>query len=133
MAHTRRYEEIRASDLEPLKRVLRLHLQAYHRGRTNRADKWTLVERACGVKIPEGQRNANNPHERKVPMAIAEMRKDGEPVCSDSGGGYWWAESLEEVEAVTAELEGRAKDLLETANVMRKRALETFGAQARLF
>lgn len=82
---------------------------------------------------PQDQRNANNPHERKVRMAIAEMRKDGEPVCSDSGGGYWWAESLEEVEAVTAELEGRAKDLLETASVMRKRALEAFGAQARLF
>lgn len=133
MAHTKQYEEIRASDLEPIKRYLRMRLQAYHRGRMRRADKWTLVERVCGKQISVDQRNANNPHERKVRMAIAEMRKDGEPICSDSGGGYWWAESLEEVEAVTAELEGRAKDLMETASVMRRRAIEAFGAQARLF
>lgn len=133
MARTARYEEIRTSDLEPIKRYLRMYLRANHTGRMRRADKWTLVERVLGAPIPQDQRNANNPHERKVRLAIAEMRKDGEPVCSDSGGGYWWAESLEEVEAVAAELEGRAKDLLETANVMRKRALEAFGAQARLF
>lgn len=129
----KRYEEIRVSDLEPIKRYLRMHLRTNHAGRAHRADKWTLVERVFGAAIPDGQRNANNPHERKVRMAIAEMRKDGEPVCSDSSGGYWWAESLEEVEAVTAELEGRAKDLLETASVMRKRAIEAFGAQPQLF
>lgn len=129
---TKQYESLIQSDLEPLKRLIRLHLQAYHRGSNRRIDRWELVELVSGQEIPPAKRTNNNPHDRRVRLAIAEMRKEGDPICSDSSGGYWWAASPEEIEGLVAELESRARDLLETANRMRRRSLEIFGAQSRL-
>jgi len=120
--------------VEELKIKIERELQLWHRGQENRAEKWILAEQVCGVSIPLHERNNNSPYERRMRLAIAELRKEGKPICSDTtGGGYWWATSMQDVLVMSGELRARAKDLLQTARQMRAEALREFGGQERLF
>lgn len=124
---------ITISGVDELKPIVLVELRTWHRGQANRAEKWALVEKVCGVSIPVTKRTNNNLYDRKVRLAISELRKEGALICSDTDGGYWWAASIEDVLSVSESLRGRAKDLLRTARQMRVEALREFGGQQRLF
>lgn len=121
------------SGVDELKSAIETELKTWHRGHEKRAEKWQLVERVCRVIIPEHERNNNNPHERRVRMAISQMRKAGRLICSDTAGGYWWANSIDDVLSVSDGLRSRAKDLLKTARQLRAEAMREFGGQQRMF
>lgn len=118
--------------VEDLKPVIVLKLKAHHAGSAHRAEKWEFVEAVCGVTIAESERNNNNLFERRVRAAISELRKEGALICSDTTGGYWWAESLEDVMGMSDSLRDRAKDLLKTARQLRAQARREFGGQMRM-
>jgi len=117
---------------EALKPVVVELLKSFHRGKERRAEKWKLVELACAVKIPEQERTNNNMYERRVREAVEMLRNEGALICSDSGGGYWWAQSIEDVLAVSDGLRRRARSLLRTARSLRRNGLHEFGGQMRM-
>lgn len=117
---------------EALKPVVAELLKNFHRGHARRAEKWSLVERACNVTIPDAERTSNNMFERRAREAIELLRNEGGLVCSDSSGGYWWAQSIEDVLAVSDGLRRRARSLLRTARNLRRAAVHEFGGQMRL-
>ena len=104
-----------------------------HRGRFNRIGKWRLVETVFMLHIPQAKRNANNPFERKMREAISHMRHNGVLIGSDTRGGYWLMEELDEVLAVAGQFRQRAKDLLHSASKLESTGRSVFGGQRRLF
>lgn len=71
--------------------------------------------------------------QRQLRIAIRDMRRKGIPICSKAGKGYFWPESLEEVQACQAvEFESKAKDMLATGKAMMDGAIALFGNQRRL-
>lgn len=121
-----------APSVETLKPIIKIELETWHRGRERRAEKWALVEKVCQVSIPEDERNNNNPFERRVREAMSELRKEHVLICSDTKGGYWVADCLEDVLAVAEDLRKRARDLLVSARELRAEAKREFGGQLRL-
>jgi hypothetical protein len=72
--------------------------------------------------------------DRQIRATVEELRNEGFPIVSDSGhAGYYFASSLDEIETLTQELESRSKKMLEQSRMMKRRALELFGAQQALF
>ena len=72
------------------------------------------------------------PGDRRIRNTIRDLRRDGALILSTGGrkGGYWKAESLNEVrEFCSKELEARAKDLFWTASQMESAAMAEFGEQ----
>jgi len=118
--------------VEELKPVIESELRLWHRGREKRAEKWAFVEKVCGVIIPEVERNNNNPYERRVRMAMSELRKADVLICSDPKGGYWMADSLEDALSISEDFRNRARDLLLTSRKLRQEARREFGGQLRL-
>lgn len=113
--------------VEELKPIIEIELRTWHRGQGSRAEK------LCGFAIPAHERNNNNPYERRMRLAIAELRKEGKLICSDTGeGGYWWAASIDDVLALSEAFRNRAKDLLMTAKQMRAEGLREFGGQQKM-
>lgn len=118
--------------VEELKPIIEIELRTWHRGQERRAEKWALVEKLFRFAIPAHERNNNNPYERRMRLAIAELRKEGKLICSDTGeGGYWWAASIDDVLAISEGLRSRAKDLLRTAKQLRAEGLREFGGQQK--
>lgn len=75
------------------------------------------------------------PKERKIRNTIRDLRKEGALILSTGGaqGGYWKAESLEEVKAfIEEEYRSRAFDMLHTASKMYAAAQKQFGGQIAL-
>ena len=132
MPTTERFEEIRKMDLSQVKRRVLEELSMWHRGRDKRANKWELIEKVFSVTIPEDQRNQNNHYDRQYRLAVGELRNEGELICTDSAGGPWYAESIDDAFTTVLELEGRAKDLFDTARKLKESALRLFGGQGRL-
>jgi predicted RNA-binding protein (virulence factor B family) len=72
--------------------------------------------------------------DRQIRATVEELRNEGFPIVSDSGhAGYYFASNLKEIESLTQELESRSKKMLEQSRMMKRRALELFGAQQALF
>ena len=66
----------------------------------------------CGLKY-----NSNT--DRQIRDAVSELRKQGHPICSDSGkAGYYF--SRHAVNQTIAELTARGTDLLETARALER-------------
>ena len=73
---------------------------------------------------------------REMRAIIAEMRLRGALICSTGGrgGGYWLADSLDDVlDFTNRELRSRALNLLVTARAMRREARRQFGGQMNYF
>ena len=104
-----------------------------HRGRYNRAEKWRLVETVFAVQIPQAQRNPNTPYDRQFREAVSHMRHNGLLIGSDSKGGYWLMEDIDEVLDVAGQFRRRAKDLLHSASKLESTGRSVFGGQRRLF
>ena len=59
----------------------------------------------------------NNLVDRKIRNAVTELRKMGEPVCSDSGkAGYYY--NVAEIEHTIADLKSRAGEMYDTARAL---------------
>jgi hypothetical protein len=104
-----------------------------HRGRSNRAEKWQLVERIFRVQIPAEERNANNPYDRQFRRAVSTLRHNGLLIGSDSRGGYWLMEDIAEVLAVADQFRHRAHDLLHSASKLESTGRALYSIQMRLF
>lgn len=71
--------------------------------------------------------------QRQMRDLIHEMRNQEIPICSESGVGYWWPATPEEViKFVEREIESRAKSLFTTASKVRKGIPNVFGPQLEL-
>lgn len=108
--------------------------QDYRLSRENLIAKVGLIW-YWNVSYPEDKKTHKPPSERKIRNCIRDLRKAGALIISTGGskGGYWKAESLEEVKAfVEAEYRSRAFDMLETASRMHSAALKWFGGQQLL-
>ena len=56
--------------------------------------------------------------DRQIRDAVTELRKEGEPICSDSGkAGYYYNKEL--ISHTIAEYESRGKEMFEIASAMR--------------
>lgn len=119
-------------EMAELKYVIETELKNNHVGHEKKAEKWEFVEKIFGVQIPEAERNNLNKYERRARMAMSELRQAGVLICSDTAGGYWLADSLDDALGVANDFRSRAKDLLLTARQLRQRARATFGGQLRL-
>ncbi len=103
-----------------------LRILDFHTGRKNFISGEDLVEQVHLM----GFRDTEN---REVRASINQLRKSGRPgswICSTGGieGGYWMAESQEELEEFCQrEFDSRAKDLFEQAAAMRKAAERKWG------
>ncbi len=61
----------------------------------------------------------NNLVDRKIRNAVTELRKMGEPVCSDSGrAGYWY--SYADLDIIIADLKSRGREMFDTASVLER-------------
>lgn len=76
------------------------------------------------------------PGDRKIRNTVRELRREGALILSTGGteGGYWLAETPEEVQAfVKKELWSRAIDLFTTAAAMTRASVKVFGGQLNLW
>jgi len=131
MPTTEQFDNIRKMDRTQIKAHILLLLKCRHFGHDCLINKWDMVQDIFGSDATQ-DRTYNNTNERRMRLAIAELRKAGYPICSDSAGGYWYAGTLDEVLAAAGELEARAKDLFETAEAMKQKARLEFGPQMKL-
>jgi len=124
MTTNKTYEQILANMPPGLERSV-LRVLSYHIGGHNRIDRKNLVQLAFNAEWSETR-------DRQVREAIAKLQLEY-PILSDSGaGGYWIASDYDEVEAYAAEIDSRAKDLLEKSRSLRAIAERTLGTQMRL-
>jgi hypothetical protein len=102
-----------------------LRILDFHRGHKNVISRKKLINdlRSLGFHIDD----------RKVRACINQLRKSEKPgswICSTGGenGGYWMAESQEELEQyIQREQESRLKDLAKQAKAMRIAAEKYWG------
>lgn len=74
-----------------------------------------------------------NRPERTIRLAVRDLRRQGHPICSESGQGIKWPESRQDVEKTIAELRSRVADLNETAAALERGSVKLFGQQQVLF
>lgn len=61
----------------------------------------------------------NTNTDRQIRDAVTELRKEGEPICSDSGrAGYYYNAEL--IDHTIAEYESRASEMFEIARAMKR-------------
>ena len=71
--------------------------------------------------------------QRQLRLTIRDMRRQGIPICSKAGYGYFWPRSIEDVQACRAvEFDSKAKDMLVTDKAMMNGAIVLFGSQGSL-
>jgi hypothetical protein len=110
-------------------RVLALIVE--RKGKRNFISRVELVNRIFNLNLPPQANLDNLREDRQIRLAIAQLRGKY-PIMSSSGnGGYFYAESREEIEKFCRELESRAVQLHENVRHLRNVALAEFG-QARL-
>lgn len=69
---------------------------------------------------------------RELRNLIRDLRREGVPVCSASGRGYYWPSCIEDVISSRQLLDDMANDLHYTGKQMYDGAVRLFGQQQRL-
>lgn len=126
------YDKIKSRDKDDIKQLIHFHLISYHQGQAKRVDRWTLTETVTGQPIPASERNNNHAGQRLVRMAISDLRKEGELICSDSSGGYWYAATQAEALSTCDEIESQIRGMAETLAALKNNARARFGGQLRM-
>lgn len=90
-----------------------------------RMDRWLLVERVFGVRVPEPLRNDDHPQDREIREAVSRLRIKGHLICDmGDGGGRWIARTEDEFwkfyHYYVKPIQARAQ----TAEAMRKAAAQ---------
>lgn len=118
------YQEIKVSIPADLpERVL--EIVKTHVGKANRVTRPELVELIFG--IPRAEVNLNSSSlDRQIREVIATLQ-GRYPIISSSGSdGYWWPESMDEVNAYAGEILSRASALYEKSENVLRAARELF-------
>lgn len=107
-------------------------------GESNAMSKMDLAletQRIVNMRLDHTDQGIVVPTERALRIAIRNLRRAGALIVSSSvGGGYWRAESMDEIREFTKnEFRDRALDMLVTARNMRRSAYAVFGRQFGLF
>lgn len=104
----------------------------FHVGIKDRISKAELISQLAASGWATGKYSNI---ERKVRVAISQLRKAGNLIVSNSSGrGLYVAENYEEARSCFSEMTGRGKDILETARAMEKSAEEKYKQQTiRMF
>jgi len=69
---------------------------------------------------------------RNVRRLVKQLRLAGEPICSHSNRGYWWAANPEELEAACEFLRGKAMSSLKQISHLRRFVKPTLAGQLPL-
>ncbi|MEM1153647.1 MAG: hypothetical protein AAGI44_05870 [Pseudomonadota bacterium] len=69
---------------------------------------------------------------RTVRKLVKELRLKGEPICSHSSSGYWWAANPEELQAACEFLRGKALSSLKQYSYLRRFVLPKLTGQLSL-
>jgi hypothetical protein len=105
---------------------------SFHKGKDNPVSRWQLVERVFGREAAANRGN-NNPFDRQIRSAIEKYRDTDLIVSSSGSAGYWLAADMDDIHTIAQEYENRARQMEEKARNLRKRGLEKFGPQIKLF
>ena len=98
-------------------RVLRVIRQ--HQGKDNRVTRAQLVEAVFGVAEGDVELSKST-WDRQIREAITTLQARYPIISSSGDGGYWWPETMDEVNAYAREINSRAQALFEkSANVLR--------------
>lgn len=101
------------------------------RGKQNFITRVELVNRVFGLSLAPHAKLENLREDRQIRLAIAQLQVKY-PILSSSGnGGYFYAESADEIRTFCRELESRAAQLHEKVRHLQSVSLQEFG-QARL-
>lgn len=69
-----------------------LFILEMHKGKANRIDRWDLVEKVTGERVPEPFRNDDHPADRDIRYSVGRLRKAGHLICDlGDGSGRWMA------------------------------------------
>jgi hypothetical protein len=116
---------------EVIRRVRILLLR--HVGMANKIGRWDLVSRVFGYQAAEPlRRTNNNRYDRALRKAIESIRETDLVCSSSTGGGYWLADCMEDIEVVVREYVSRSRLMEQKARDLRRRGTERFGPQIAL-
>lgn len=105
-------------------------MQARHSGKPNAAIGSSIVRELWGDEAA-ADRTYNSRYLRSLRVMIEEAINEGALICSDSASGYWWATSLEDIEAAERNIK-RALTQKENAEKLKKNISKAFGGQLGL-
>lgn len=96
-----------------------------HAGKENRVTRPELVEVIFGIPREEVNLNSST-LDRQIRETIATLQ-ERYPIISSSGSdGYWWPETMDEVNAYAREIQSRATALFEKSQNVLRSARELF-------
>lgn len=125
------YLEIKAMTPQDIDtKVLNVLMQ--HVGRENSISRRHLIDQVFGVCLPVNVNLANLRADRQVRLAIARLQKDYPIIGSSGGAGYCMVSGMDELTRYEAEINSRAKKLLEKSRRLRRAAERLYSGQPSL-
>lgn len=95
-------------------------------GKENAITRRSLVWKIYEIDLSADDDLSTSSFDRTIRDSISRLQ-DQYPIISSSGnGGYWWAESMEEINAYAAEIVSRATKLLEKSRRLERAAREFY-------
>lgn len=110
---------------------LAAYLKQHHTGKEKAAKKRELLSAMYGQDAAKDE-SYNNMLDRKVRKMIEDLINEGNPICSSSTCGYWYAASLNDGMESVAENKSRAITQLENVKKLEANILAEYGGQMGL-
>ena len=107
------------------------YLRQHHTGKKKAAKKRDLLAAMYGQSTAQDE-SYNNMADRKLRKMIEELINEGNPICSSSTCGYWYAASLNDGMESVAENKSRAITQLENVKKLESNILAEYGGQMGL-
>jgi hypothetical protein len=76
---------------------------------------------------------SNETQERELREIIRKLRLAGQPICTHSAHGYWWASSPNDLEAACGFLRGKAMSSLRQISKLHRLAMPALAGQMDMF
>ncbi len=104
-----------------------LFILRMHNGKSNRIDRWALVEKVFGEPVPVNQQNDDNLKDRDIRYSVGRLRAEGHLICDlGDGAGRWMAASEKEFWDFYGYYVKPIKARVEIAKAMKKAAQQQF-------
>lgn len=98
-----------------------------HVGKENRIERWDLVEKVFGVRVPEFERNDGHSLDRDIRNSVSRLRVQGHLICDlGDGQGRWLAANDAEFWEFYSYYVAPIKARGEVAKAMKRAAREQF-------